>query len=110
MRISLARRRIAAPYARCHTALPPHGGVDVDTAAKEARRALNRLRHALDKADVELGALRHAEAGDFPATDFEQASEHVRLVLQFVEEQEQRLQEKVLHAGGIEPGRVRRGS
>jgi hypothetical protein len=88
--------------------------VDVDTAAKEARRALNRLRHALDKADVELGAvagaLRHAEAGDFPATDFEQASEHVRLVLQFVEEQEQRLQEKVLHAGGIEPGRVRRGS
>jgi len=86
----------------------------VDTAAKEARRALNRLRHALDKADVELeavaGALRHAEADDFPAVEFAQAAEHVRLVLQFVEEQEQRLQEKVLHAGGIEPGRVRRGS
>ena len=86
----------------------------MDTAAKEARRALNRLRHALDKADVELeavaGALRHAEADDFPAVEFEQAAEHVRLVLQFVEEQEQRLQEKVLHAGGIEPGRVRRGS
>jgi hypothetical protein len=86
----------------------------VDTAAKEARRALNRLRHALEKADAELdavaGALRHAEAGDFPAAEFEQARMHVRFVAQFVDEQEQRLQEKILHAGGIEPGRVRRGS
>ena len=86
----------------------------METAAKEARRALNRLRHALAKADAELdavaGALRHAEADDFPAAEFEQAREHVRLVAQFVDEQEQRLQEKMLHAGGIEPGRVRRGS
>ena len=86
----------------------------MDTAAKEARRALNRLRHALEKADVELdaaaGALRHAEAIDFPAAEFERAHDYVRLVAQFVEEQEQRLQEKILHAGGIEPGRVRRGT
>ena len=85
----------------------------MDTAAKEARRALNRLRHALEKADAELdavaGALRHAEADDFPAADFEHAREQIWLVAQFVEEQEQRLQEKILHAGGIEPGRVRRG-
>lgn len=86
----------------------------MDTAAKEARRALNRLRHALEKADAELdavaGALRHAEGTDFPAAEFDEARERVRLVAQFVEDQEQRLQEKILHAGGIEPGRVRRGS
>lgn len=86
----------------------------MDTAAKEARRALTRLRHALEKADAELnavaGALRHAEAEDFPAADFEHARAHVLFVAQFVDEQEQRLQEKILHAGGIEPGRVRRGS
>ena len=84
----------------------------MDEAAKEARRALNRLRRALEKADAELngvtGALRHAEAEDFPAAEFEQAHEYVRLVTQFVDDQEQRLQEKILHAGGIEPGRVRR--
>jgi hypothetical protein len=83
-------------------------------AAKEARRALNRLMRALEKADAELGAvagaLRHAEAGDFPASEFDDAAAHVAAVMQFVEEQEQRLQEKILHAGGIEPGRVRRGT
>jgi hypothetical protein len=81
-------------------------------AAKEARRALNRLMRALEKAGHELdavaGALRHAEAGDFPADEFAAAVDHLASVQQFVEEQEQRLQEKILHAGGIEPGRVRR--
>jgi hypothetical protein len=85
----------------------------VDTAAKEARRALNRLSRALEKAGSELdavaGSLRHAEAGDFPAAEFDSAADRLREVVQFVEEQEQRLQEKMLHAGGIEPGRVRRG-
>ena len=83
-------------------------------AAKEARRALNRLMRALEKSDAELntaaGALRHAEAGDFPAAAFDEASAHIAAVVEFVEEQEQRLQEKILHAGGIEPGRVRRGT
>lgn len=85
----------------------------MDTAAKEARRALNRLNRALEKAESELdavaGALRHAEAEDFPAAEFEEAADRLRAVARFVEEQEQRLQEKILHAGGIEPGRVRRG-
>ena len=75
---------------------------------------MTRLRRALEKAEAELndvaGALRHAEAADFPAMDFDDAHEHVRLVIQFVDDQEQRLQEKILHAGGIEPGRVKRGS
>lgn len=83
-------------------------------AAKEARRALNRLMRALEKADAELdsvaGALRHAEAGDFPAAEFDDAAAHLAAVSRFVEEQGQRLQEKILHAGGIEPGRVRRST
>jgi len=80
----------------------------------EARRALSRLNRALEKAQRELdavaGALRHAEAGDFPASEFDAAADHLRAVVDFVEEQEQRLQEKILHAGGLEPGRVRRGT
>jgi Cdc6-like AAA superfamily ATPase len=83
-------------------------------AAKDARRALNRLARALEKAETELsavaGALRHAEAGDFPASDFDDAAANLAAVSRFVEEQAQRLQDKILHAGGIEPGRVRRSS
>ncbi|HEX6135209.1 MAG TPA: hypothetical protein VFZ24_14670 [Longimicrobiales bacterium] len=83
-------------------------------AVREARRALNRLNRALEKARAELdavaGTLRHAEAGDFPAAEFDAAADHIASAIGFVEEQEQRLQEKILHAGGLEPGRVRRGT
>jgi Cdc6-like AAA superfamily ATPase len=83
-------------------------------SAPEARRALNRLRRAVEKADAELasfaGSLKHAEAGDFPAHEFEEAERRLAELVQFLDEQEQRLQEKILHAGGIEPGRVRRGT
>lgn len=85
----------------------------MESAAREARRALGRLRRALEKASAELdsvaGALRHAEADDFPAAEFAEADTRLQDVAAFVDEQEQRLQEKILHAGGIEPGRVRRG-
>jgi hypothetical protein len=80
----------------------------------EARRALSRLRRAVEKADVELqsfaGALRHAEGADFPAQEFDDAAGRLAGVLVFLDEQEQRLQDKILHAGGLEPGRVRRGT
>lgn len=86
--------------------------VPVSGAMSDARRALNRLRRAVEKASAELeivaGALRHAEAGDFPEADFGAALAQLLAVADFVDEQEQRLQEKILHAGGIEPGRVRR--
>jgi Cdc6-like AAA superfamily ATPase len=85
----------------------------MDTAANDARRALNRLRGSLEKAERELddvaGALRHAEAADFSVAEFAEAGRRIAELLQFVDEQEQRLQDKVLHSGGIEPGRVRRG-
>jgi hypothetical protein len=82
------------------------------TVESEARRALARLKRAVEKSTSELesvdGALRRAEGADFPVAAFEDAAAQLRAVSDFVEEQAERLQEKILHAGGIEPGRVRR--
>jgi hypothetical protein len=83
-----------------------------DTPEREARRALNRLRRSLEKAVTELdavrGALEHVEGADFPAAAFVDADQHLAAVDGFVDEQAERLAEKVLRAGGLEPGRVRR--
>jgi Cdc6-like AAA superfamily ATPase len=83
------------------------------TAESEARKALNRLRRAMEKAEREMaalqGALVHAEGDDFPATTYEEVGDAIRRVLDFTEEEGARLQEKILHSGGLEPGRVRRG-
>ena len=53
----------------------------------EARKALNRLRRAVEKVEHELADIQS-----------------------FIEEQAERLEEKILHAGGLEPGRIRRSS
>jgi hypothetical protein len=83
-----------------------------DSTEREARRSLTRLRRAVEKSLAELesveGALRHAEASDFPAAAFEEAGSRLRSVIDFIDEQSERLEEKILHAGGLEPGRVRR--
>jgi len=83
-----------------------------ETAEREARRALSRLRRAVEKATRELGSvegsLRHAEGRDFPAAEFDEAGAHMRAITDFIDEQERRLEEKILSAGGLEPGRVRR--
>lgn len=79
----------------------------------EARKALARLRRSLEKTLRELdavrGALEHAEGKDFPRDAFSSAEARLFEVEGFIEEQSQRLEEKILHAGGLEPGRVRRG-
>jgi hypothetical protein len=80
----------------------------------EARKALNRLRRALEKVEHELaaveGALRPAEGNDFPAEEFSAMYSRIADLQSFVDEQAERLEEKILHAGGIEPGRIRRSS
>jgi len=85
----------------------------MDSAESEARKALNRLRRAAEKVDRELealeGALKHAEGTDFPADTYAEVERAVRTVVDFTDEEAARLQEKILHAGGLEPGRVRRG-
>lgn len=82
------------------------------SAESEARKALNRLVRALEKAERELesleGALRTAEGADFPLEAYRETRDALRRALDFAEEEGVRLQEKILHAGGLEPGRVRR--
>lgn len=83
------------------------------SAESEARKALNRLRRALEKTVHELdevrGALQHVEGSDFPKQDFEAAQNHVAAIEAFIEEQAERIEEKMLFDGGLEPGRIRRG-
>jgi len=85
----------------------------MDSAESEARKALNRLRRAIEKAERELdalrGALARAEGDDFPQAEYQKASDALGKLLEFTDEEGARLQEKILHAGGLEPGRVRRG-
>jgi hypothetical protein len=82
------------------------------SAESEGKRSLSRLRRAIEKAERELeavqGALRHAEGSDFPEQAFRDAVTNIRMLETFVDEQEERLADKILHAGGLEPGRVRR--
>ena len=82
------------------------------TAESEARKALNRLRRAIEKAEKELrsleGSLRHAEEADFPAESYEVAETSLRAVINFADEEGERLREKILYAGGLEPGRARK--
>lgn len=86
----------------------------MSTAEREARRAIARTRRALEKARRELeslqGAIRHAEGSDFPAEAYADAEDRIRELLDFLDEEGRRLQEKILRAGGLEPGRIRRSS
>jgi hypothetical protein len=85
-----------------------------DSAVKEARKALARLRRALEKGRRELdalsGAIRHAEGEDFPREAYREVEERMNEILDFLDEEGRRLEEKVLEFGGLEPGRVRRSS
>lgn len=84
------------------------------TAESEARRALNRMRRAVEKAQRELavlsGALRHAEGSDFPTDAYQEAERRMVDLLEFTTTEASRLQVKILEAGGLEPGRIRRSS
>ena len=85
----------------------------MESAEKEARKALNRLRRALEKSRRELetlvGAIRHAEGDDFPEGEYEEARGRMEEILAFLEEEGRRLEAKILETGGLEPGRIRRG-
>ena len=86
----------------------------MSTAESEGRRALNRLRRAVEKSRREVEALRgalcHAEGDDFPEAEYEDAMNHLMEIESFLDREAARLEEKILAFGGLEPGRVRRGS
>lgn len=85
-----------------------------ESAEREGRKALGRLRRALEKSLRELrgleGALRTAEGEEFPSGDYDAARDRLRAVEDFLDEEGRRLEAKILETGGLEPGRVRRGS
>ena len=92
-----------------------HSGSSFSSSPEaEARKALNRLRRAMEKAWRELddleGSLRHAEGSDFPADEYSRVREEMSRILDFLETEAGRLQEKILTSGGLEPGRIRRSS
>ncbi|TVP48219.1 MAG: hypothetical protein EA350_03480 [Gemmatimonadales bacterium] len=80
----------------------------------EARKALNRLLRAVEKSRREMeslaAAIRHAEGDDFPTDRYDEVADQLDFVTEFVHEEGRRLQNKILQAGGLEPGRVRRSS
>lgn len=85
-----------------------------DSAESHARKALNRLRRAMEKALLELDALEvalaSAEGEDFPWGTYAGLRSRLSEVLEFTDEESTRLQEKILQAGGLEHGRVRRST
>jgi hypothetical protein len=86
----------------------------VESAEKEGRRALNRLRRAVEKGARELealeGAIRRAEGDDFPTEAYEEVRVRLGAILDFLDEEGRRLEAKILQSGGLEPGRIRRSS
>jgi len=86
----------------------------VETAEKEARKALNRLRRSVEKSLREMGtlegAIRHAEGEDFPLEEYDRVRDQLGGIMDFLEEEGRRLEEKILETGGLEPGRIRRSS
>ena len=75
------------------------------TPEAETRRALARLRRAIEKARREVRGLREtldpAEADGFPGDDY-------AAITELVNREQSRQQAKILRAGGIGPGRLRR--
>lgn len=83
-------------------------------AASEARKALNRLRRAVEKSIRELDSLEEAisraEDSDFPDEAYARVRSRMDEIKAFAGEEARRLQQKVLLSGGLEPGRIRRDS
>ena len=81
------------------------------TPEAETRRALARLRRAVEKARREIRGLRealdHSEAAGFPGDDYAEMAEHLAAVTELVNREQARQQAKILRTGGISPGRLR---
>ncbi len=88
--------------------------MSVSSAEKEGRKALARLRRAVEKSQRDLdaleGAIRHAEGEDFPVGEYETVRRSLGEVMGFLEDEGSRLEAKILERGGLEPGRMRRST
>lgn len=81
------------------------------TPEAEARRALTRLRRALEKARREVRGLRElldqSEADGYPGDDYAEMDDHLAAVVEAVHREQARQQAKVLRGGGISAGRLK---
>ena len=81
------------------------------TLEGETRRALSRLRRAVEKARREVRTLRQlleqSEADGFPGDDYAEMDEHLGTVTELVNREQARQQAKILRSGGISPGKLR---
>ena len=79
------------------------------TPEAETRRALARLRRALEKARREVRGLRElleqSEADGFPGDDYAEMDHHLAAATELVNREQTRQQAKILRAGGIGLGR-----
>lgn len=84
------------------------------TPEAETRRALARLRRALEKARREVRGLREgldeSEADGYPADDYAEMEGHLDAVTELVNREQTRQQAKILRAGGIGSGGLRRSA
>ena len=84
------------------------------TPEAETRRALARLRRAIEKARREIRGLRElldrTEAESFPADDYAEMDEHLSAVTELVNREQARQQAKILRAGGIGANRLQRSA
>ena len=82
------------------------------TPEAETRRALARLRRAIEKARREIRGLRdlldESEAEGYPADDYAEMDEHLSAVTDLVGREQSRQQAKILRSGGIGANRLRR--
>ena len=81
------------------------------THEAETRRALARLRRAIEKARREIRGLRElldrSEAEGYPADDYAEMDEHLSAVTDLVGREQARQQAKILRSGGISANRLR---
>lgn len=86
----------------------------MDSVEKELRRALQRLRRTLEKAEREVDALhavlQRGESDDFPSEEYADARRRIGELRDWIDQETGRLRMKILESGGIEPGRIRRSS
>lgn len=84
------------------------------TPEAETRRALARLRRAVEKARREIRGLRElldrSEAEGYPADDYAEMDEHLSAVTDIVGREQARQQAKILRSGGIAANRLQRSA
>ena len=84
------------------------------TPEAETRRALARLRRAIEKARREIRGLRElldeSEAEGYPADDYAEMDDHLSSVTELIHREQARQQAKILRSGGIAANRLRRST